>query len=83
MSRRVRAVDVFAGAQRLALVGLVRCGVHRAVHGVVFLVRAGEKGLAVVVAQVEDQRSRAGCGAGVGRQVLAEAAGYRCSSVVK
>jgi hypothetical protein len=80
---RVPAVEGFAGAQRLALLSLVRCGVHRAVHGVVFLVRTGEQGLAVVVAQVEDQRPRAGCGAGVRRQVLAEAAGHRCSSVVK
>jgi hypothetical protein len=53
---RVRAVEGAAGAQQLARFGLVRCGVHRAVDGVVLLEGAGEQGLAVVVAQVEDQR---------------------------
>jgi hypothetical protein len=78
---RVRVMEGAAGAQRLALPSLVRCGVHRAVNGVVFLAGAGEQGLAVVVAQVIGQRPQSGCGAGVGGQVLAEAAGHRCSSV--
>lgn len=79
---RVRVVEGVAGAQRLALFGLVRCGVHRAVRGVV-LGGAGAEALAVVVAQVAGKGAGAGCGAWAGGQVLAEAAGHRRSSVVK
>jgi hypothetical protein len=80
---RVRAVEGAAGAQQLALSGLVRCGVHRAADGAVFLEGAGIRGLAVIVAQVGGQGAGAGRSEGAGGQVLAGAAGHRCSSLVK